>query len=112
MSNAKVRVTAAAAPAYLPGDSRPLEMDTAGNLFVNVAAGSITVTGGNAAASATGSAVPASGDYLAFSNASGSLTGVSPTTPLPVVQKTTAPGAGTANVVATSGTAIVAATGW
>jgi len=39
-----------------------LALDASGNLNVNLAAGSIS--GGNAAASPTGSAVPASADYL------------------------------------------------
>lgn len=54
---------------------------TAGSLNVNITGGS----GGNSAASATGSDVPADADYIAFNNVSGKLTGVSASTPLPVV---------------------------
>jgi len=64
------------APTYTNGQSNPLSLDTAGNLRVNVAAGSA----GNAAASATGSGVPASADYAGL-NVSGTLrgwTGVNP----------------------------------
>lgn len=60
-----------------------LSLDASGNLNVNLAAGSIT--GGNAAAAPTGSAVPASADYLGF-NLAGNLIGVSAANPLPVVQ--------------------------
>jgi len=58
-----------------------LALDASGNLNVNLAAGSIS--GGNAAASPTGAAVPASADYLGF-NVAGNLVGVSATNPLPV----------------------------
>lgn len=56
-----------------------LALDSSGNLNVNVAAGS----SGNAAASATGAAVPASADYTGF-NSGGNLVGVSSANPLPV----------------------------
>lgn len=58
-----------------------LSLDSSGNLNVNLAAGSIS--GGNAAASATGSAVPASADYTGF-NSGGNLVGVSSSNPFPV----------------------------
>jgi hypothetical protein len=51
-----------------------LSLDNSGNLNVNLAAGSIS--GGNAAASATGSAVPASADYLGAKDGSGNLQGL------------------------------------
>lgn len=62
--------------------------------------GTVTsASSGNAAASATGSAVPASADYIGY-NSSGNLVGVSSATPLPV------------NVVAgSSGNAAASATG-
>lgn len=60
-----------------------ISFDASGNLNVNLAAGSIS--GGNAAASPTGAAVPASADYTGF-NSGGSLIGVSAANPLPVVQ--------------------------
>jgi hypothetical protein len=53
------------------GNVSPLQLDASGNLLVNVKAGS----SGNAAASATGSAVPASADYVGV-NIGGNLTGV------------------------------------
>jgi hypothetical protein len=62
-----------------------LSLDTSGNLNVNLAAG--TISGGNAAASATGSVVPASADYMGF-NSSGNLVGVSAANPLPVTMAT------------------------
>lgn len=61
-----------------------LSIDGSGNLNVNLAAGSIS--GGNAAASPTGSAVPASADYTGF-NSGGNLVGVSTSNPLPVAQQ-------------------------
>lgn len=51
-----------------------LSLDTSGNLNVNLAAGSIS--GGNAAASPTGAAVPASADYLGAQDGSGNLQGL------------------------------------
>lgn len=62
-----------------------LSQDASGNLNVNLAAGSIS--GGNAAASPTGSAVPGSADYLGF-NSAGNLIGVSAAAPLPVALST------------------------
>lgn len=59
------------------GTSSPCQLDNAGNLLVNVKAGSAA----NAAAGATGSAPPSSGDYQAL-NIAGTLrgrTGVNPT---------------------------------
>lgn len=53
-------------------DVKALPLDNSGYLKVNVAAGS----SGNAAASATGSAVPADADYIGFKDGSGNLTGV------------------------------------
>jgi hypothetical protein len=61
-----------------------LSLDGSGNLNVNLAAGSIS--GGNAAASPTGTAVPASADYTGF-NSGGNLVGVSTANPLPVSQQ-------------------------
>jgi hypothetical protein len=63
---------------------KPFSLDTSGNLNVNLANG--TISGGNAAASPTGAAVPASADYVGF-NDSGNLTGVSTSKPLPVAQQ-------------------------
>lgn len=59
-----------AAPTPSTGQRVDLQMDSSGNLKVNVAAGS----SGNAAASATGSAVPADADYLGL-NVGGTLRG-------------------------------------
>jgi hypothetical protein len=50
-----------------------LSLDTSGNLNVNLAAGTIS---GNAAASPTGAAVPASADYLGAKDGSGNLQGL------------------------------------
>ena len=61
------------------GQQASLQLDASGYLKVNVVAGSAS----NAAASATGSAVPASASYTAW-NSSGNNTGVSLTTALPV----------------------------
>lgn len=58
-----------------------LKTDSSGNLNVNLAAGSIS--GGNAAAGATGSAVPASAGYTGW-NSGGNLVGASLTNALPV----------------------------
>lgn len=57
-------------PSYTTAQTSPLSLDTSGNLRVNVVAGST----GNTAASATGSAVPASADYTGL-NVSGTLRG-------------------------------------
>ena len=70
---------------------------TGSSLNVNITGGS----SGNAAAGLTGSAVPASADYLGF-NVSGNLVGVSATNPLPVA------GVGTAG---TPGTAVLTVQG-
>ena len=82
----------AVAPAPTSGQQVALQCDSNGYLYVN----GTTSGGGNAAASATGSAVPASGDYIAF-NVSGTLTGVSSANPLPVniVAVSAANGSGT-----------------
>ncbi len=53
-----------------------------GRLRVDIGGGTIT-GGGNSAAGTVGAAVPTAGDYLAFSNAGGTLVGVSPSNPLP-----------------------------
>lgn len=66
--------------AELFAGSTALVADGSGFLKVNVAAGS----SGNAAASATGSAVPADADYIGF-NSGGNLVGVSSSNQLPVV---------------------------
>ncbi len=58
-----------------------LSLDAGGNLNVNLAAG--TISGGNAAASSTGTAVPIAASYTGFSVA-GVLTGVSAANPLPI----------------------------
>lgn len=63
---------------------KALGLSAAGNLNVNLAEGSIT--GGNAAASPTGAAVPASAGYTGYSSG-GNLVGVSTGTPLPVAQQ-------------------------
>jgi len=63
-----------------------LKTDASGNLNVNLAAGSIS--GGNAAASPTGAAVPASADYQGWNNG-GTLTGTSLTAPLPIAPSAT-----------------------
>jgi hypothetical protein len=57
-----------------------LSLDTSGNLLVS---GSFSVSGGNAAASTAGAAVPVQGGYTAF-NSGGLLVGVSATNPLPI----------------------------
>lgn len=62
----------------------PFKFDANNNLDVNLAAGSIS--GGNAAASPTGVAVPASADYIGFSQ-SGTLVGVDQTNRLPTTDK-------------------------
>lgn len=67
---------------YGNSGNRELTQTPEGALNVNIAAGTLT-GGGNAAAGPTGAAVPADGDYLAFS-VGGTLTGVSAATPLPV----------------------------
>jgi hypothetical protein len=94
---------------YAAGEVRDLTQTTGGALNVAVVSGG--GGGGNAAAGATGAAVPADAGYTGFSNASGSLVGVSPTNPLPVAQGTVTPGAGTTSVVTTAGTAVAAAAG-
>lgn len=53
-----------------------------GNLNVNLAEG--TISGGNAAASPTGAAVPGSASYTGFQDGSGNLVGVSAGNPLPI----------------------------
>lgn len=63
--------------------------------------------GGNAAASATGAAVPASGDYMSF-NSGGNLTGVSTGSRLPVTCDNC--GGGTGGTAATDGGTFTAST--
>lgn len=63
----------ASTPAPADKQGVALQADNEGNLLVNIAVG--TITGGNAAASPTGSAVPADADYLGV-NIGGTLTGV------------------------------------
>ena len=58
--------------ALTDGDLGIVALDVNRNLKVNVVAGST----GNAAASATGAAVPASADFIGFKDPSGNLTGV------------------------------------
>lgn len=67
------------APTLTNGQAGALQIDSTGILKVNVAAGS----SGNAAASATGAAVPVDADYIGF-NSGGNLVGVSSGNPLPV----------------------------
>ena len=64
-----------------------LSLDSSGYLNINLAAGSIT--GGNGAASPTGSAVPAQAGYTGF-NSGGTLVGVSSANPLPAINYGTA----------------------
>jgi hypothetical protein len=88
------------------GNVSPLQLDNAGNLLVNVKAGG--GSGGNAAASATGSAVPADADYIGF-NSGGNLVGVSASNPLPITGSISAsnPSVGTTGTTApTSATEI------
>lgn len=64
-------------------------VDGSGNLQAVSASNPLPTTGGgggggNAAAGATGSAVPAFADYLGINNGSGTLVGVSATNPLPI----------------------------
>src|SRR5271156_1636190 len=59
------------APTLTTGQGAAIQLDSSGNLKVNIVAGS----SGNSAASATGSAVPADADYLGV-NIGGTLTGV------------------------------------
>jgi hypothetical protein len=63
---------------------KTVSLDGSGNLNVNLAAGSIT--GGNAAASPTGAAIPGSAGYTGY-NSGGTLVGVSTANPLPVAQQ-------------------------
>jgi hypothetical protein len=58
------------APTLTNGQLAPLQLDVNGNLKVNIEAGST----GNAAAGATGVAVPADADYLGFASAVTSIT--------------------------------------
>lgn len=97
------------APTPSTGQTLPLQLDSSGNLNVNVKAGS----SGNAAASATGSAVPASGDYTAF-NSGGNLVGVSTANPLPVAQQGTVAvtQSGSWTDTVTQGTAAALTAGW
>ncbi len=59
-----------APPDFVGGTTSPLQMDTNGNVKVNVAAGTIT----NPSAAATGSTVPADADYIGL-NIGGDLVG-------------------------------------
>lgn len=72
-----------------PAGSSQGYMDADGNICTGVSGG-----GSNAAAGPTGSAVPADGGYTAYQNSAGNLTGVSPTTPLPVSPGTATPAVG------------------
>ncbi len=67
--------TTTSAPTNTTATTNGLSCDTSGGLRI-----SGTITGGNDAASATGSAVPAKGDYLAV-NTSGTLRGLTGTNP-------------------------------
>lgn len=66
------------APSYTNGQTSPLSIDTSGNLRVAVTGG-----GSNAAAGATGAAVPSSASYTAY-NSGGNLVGVSTSNRFPV----------------------------
>ena len=70
------------APSPTTGQTLPVQLDSSGNLKVNVAAGS----SGNAAASATGATVPVDAGYTGF-DSGGDLVGVSSTNPLPSTDK-------------------------
>lgn len=65
------------APILIDGDLSPFQLDSAGNLLVNINGGTLTFTGtvnGNPAAGLTGAAVPTSADYLGI-NIGGLLVG-------------------------------------
>lgn len=70
------------APTVATGAQCAFQLDANGNLKVNAVAGG--GSGSNAAAGPTGSAVPASADYIGFSGGGGLLTGVSAVNPLPI----------------------------
>lgn len=65
-----------ASPTYTNGQTSPLNLDTNGNLRVNVTSGST----GNAAAGNTGAAVPAQADYTGL-NVAGNLRGATAVNP-------------------------------
>jgi hypothetical protein len=100
------------------GSERPLSvqiLDASGNQITSFGG-----SGGNAAASATGSAVPASADYVGY-NSGGNLVGVSTSNPLPVAQQGSVAVTGTffqgtqpvsGTVTANQGTANTAANAW
>jgi len=91
------------------GQPQTLALDAAGNLKVNVVVGGGGGGGSNAAAGPTGSAVPTYADYLGFSNAGGTLVGVSAANPIPITGSISAtnPSVGTDNTTApTSSTQI------
>jgi hypothetical protein len=93
------------APTPTTGQTLPFQLDSSGNLQVDVKAGSA----GNAAASATGSAVPGSADYSGL-NVSGTLRGwtaVNPTGSVYAAQMDLSSVAGTTTVTAASGVAMV-----
>ncbi len=76
-SNVVAGIYNSSAPSPTTGQTLPFQLDSSGRLIVDVGAGS----SGNAAASATGSSVPADADYNGL-NVSGTLrgqTGVNPT---------------------------------
>jgi hypothetical protein len=101
------------------GNVSPLQLDSAGNLLVNVKSGG--GSGSNAAAGLTGSAVPTSADYVGF-NSGGNLVGVSSSNALPVtVQNSSIAVTGTffqgtqpvsGTVTANQGTAAATTAGW
>lgn len=96
-------------PTPSTGQQEPFQLDSNGNLKVDVAAGS----SGNAAASATGSAVPADGDYAGL-NVSGTLrgwTGVNPTGSVYAAQLDLTSIAGTSTATAASGVQLIGVEG-
>lgn len=84
-----------AAPTYTTAQTDPLSCDTAGSIRVSVVSGST----GNAAASATGSAVPAQGDYLGI-NVGGTLRGQTGQNPSGTIYTADIAGVGTAGTAA------------
>lgn len=84
-------------------DVKALPLDGSGYLKVNVSAGS----SGNAAASATGSAVPSDADYMGF-DSGGNLVGVSSSNPLPITIQSGNPTSITANAGTNLNTSLLA----
>src|SRR6202044_2916893 len=86
------------------GTLEPMQLDSALNLKVTVASGTIIAT--NPSVGPNGVTAPADSTEIGFINGGGNLTGVSPTNPLPVTATVTFPTEQNVNLNQVGGSAI------